>query len=99
MKYSEEEILDFLKNQIDLKSAIKNIKKLSYNTKVVDKNTNKVLFYFDKTGLTRNNVKLLLINYMKDSGWEFRDYVDTMSLDELIKYMEVDVVDNNITKT
>ena len=97
MKYSEEEILDFLKNKIDLKPAIKNIKKLSCNTKFVDKNTNKVLFYFDKTGLTRNDVKLLLIDYMKDSGWGIRDYVDTMSLDELIKYMVVDVVDNIIT--
>lgn len=99
MKYSEEEILDFLKNQIDLKSAIKNIKKLSYNTKVVDKNSNKVLFYFDKIGLTRNNVKLLLINYMKDSGWNFSKYVYEMSLDEVIKDMEVVIVDNIITKT
>lgn len=96
MNYREEQIVDFLKNQIDLKSAILNIKNINCDKKVIENNSSKVLFYFNKTGLLRSDVKTLLINYMKDAGWEFSDSVEVMTLDEIIKYMEIKIVDNVI---
>lgn len=65
-----DKIKKYLSSQSDLKSAIKNLDSVGKDSCVVDISTGKVYFYFDK-GLSKEEFKALMINFIANSGWEY----------------------------
>ena len=92
--YNKDQIIKYLSEQKDIKSAIKNINNLdgNYNSKVVDNDNQTILFYFDKTNKKKQDIKDLIIKHMEDNGWEKSGYEDIMSLEELKERLNLKIV-------
>lgn len=87
--YTKQQILDFLCRQNSLKDAIKNIDNINYQTsKVLDKYSQKVLFYFNKDD---DNLKNKIINYVYNEGYKLSNRENYMSLDALINKFNLEI--------
>ena len=91
--YTKEQVLEFLGDQRSLQGAIENIDDInSGNPSIIDKNTNKALFYFDKSVLnTQDKLKTRIVKHMEDNAWETNGKGDYMSLRELMDYLELSI--------
>jgi len=85
--YTREQVLDFLNEQSSVDSAIENIDGIgTENPAIINLDTNKVLFYFDKTEFnTQEKLKNRIIKHMRDNDWETRDREADMQLKEIFK--------------
>lgn len=93
MTYSKEQILDYLKQQPNLKSAINNLDNIDSDKKrVVSTIDNKTLFYIEDHIKTRGQLKKRIIEYMGQEGWELRGDEEYLKLQELLDGCEMKIV-------
>jgi hypothetical protein len=90
MSYTKEQIIEYLKSQENIDSAIENIDYIDSGLRKAVRG-DKVLFYIDKEIITKGQLKTRLIKYMHDNGWETRGYEDAMKLDDLLSLCEITI--------
>lgn len=91
-KFTKEEITEFLQKQKTIKDAIKNLDFINKKSKkVVDHQTGEVLFYIDEEIKTKGDLKLKIIEYMGENGWEKSGYEEIMELKELLKQLDLKI--------
>ena len=91
MSYTKEQILTYLNEQPDLKSAIENIDNITTDKRKIVMD-GKTLFYIEDHIKTKGQLKQRIIEYMGEEGWELSGYEEVMKLQEILDICKMKVI-------